>query len=713
MKSIMGFSINFRIKGKIIFTIAWLLIATLSVVTFIVSNQAGKWFNQAAGEALNTSVNVLLNDLNNKSINQGKVISAVGNDENVSAPVSLVRDQIAEDASQLFEEGYIEMTKSLAERMKQLSEREGYDLLKFYDSNKNLLAFYIKREALSGWLIGMDMYSGSKAGEEIDGMELPEEIKIKYSGEIPASSYKGFNTYYNALTINTRNPVIEDLGDSKVSVGFITVNSLLSTEYAEGIFRLTGTEVNFFVNNTYSSGLRDEYTELSAGDYDKLTASYEKNIGADLKGRLINSDIEIRGESFYQNLLPLAKDDKVIGAMSILYSKASAESKTSNALLLMLITAIVASTIGIVIAVLFSKIITKPLNNIVQIIKDIAEGEGDLTKQISVSSKDEIAELANWFNTFVKKIKHIITDISDNSNTLATSSEQLSSTTSELRQGADQQAQQVEQSATTMNEMSQTILDVAKNASEASDSAKEASEIASEGKRVVEASVESISNISRTIEISASTIDDLGESSKQIGEIITVIQDIADQTNLLALNAAIEAARAGEQGRGFAVVADEVRKLAERTGTATGEISGMINKIQKDIDVSVKSIDEGKAQVEEGVNLSGKAKESLEKIVATSDKCLDMVQMIATATEEQSSAIEEVSSTMENISEGSKASQQSVSQINASTGSLAKLAADLQKIVGQFRITDRNDFAAGKKADTRISGNKANMADAG
>jgi methyl-accepting chemotaxis protein len=356
-------------------------------------------------------------------------------------------------------------------------------------------------------------------------------------------------------------------------------------------------------------------------------------------------------------------------------------------------------------AVILSRNIITRVNENIRMLTYISRGDGDLTRRLHSDSQDELGDLATRFNSFIGKIQHIISSIAEDSETLASSSEELSATTEDLRRGADDQALQIEQSAATMGEMSQTIVDVAKNSSAASDATKKASEIASEGKKVVEESVESISNISKTVEISAKTIYGLGESSQQIEEIIGVIKDIADQTNLLALNAAIEAARAGEQGRGFAVVADEVKKLAERTGNSTAEISEMTAKIQKDIDTSVKSIEDGKTQVEEGVKLSEKAKESLAGIVTASDECFNMVQMIATATEQQSSAVEEVSSTMDNIAVGSKTSQQTFSQISDATADLAKLASELNEIVARFRIHSNAGHISDQETSSQVSEN--------
>ena len=192
--------------------------------------------------------------------------------------------------------------------------------------------------------------------------------------------------------------------------------------------------------------------------------------------------------------------------------------------------------------------------------------------------------------------------------------------------------------------------------------------------------------IAQTVRESTTTIGDLGTSSSEIGNIIQVIDDIADQTNLLALNAAIEAARAGEHGRGFAVVADEVRKLAERTSKATKEITDMISKIQADTEKSVQSMDSGSTEVQEGVALATEAMGSLELIVASSEKGKDMVHRIAAASEQQSAAAEDVSSNMESILEITRRSSNSTKEILTTSQELENLSNDLQALAGLFKV---------------------------
>ncbi|MBL7048386.1 MAG: methyl-accepting chemotaxis protein [Nitrospira sp.] len=366
------------------------------------------------------------------------------------------------------------------------------------------------------------------------------------------------------------------------------------------------------------------------------------------------------------------------------------------------------SIIGILLffIIRISRSITAPIQKCVDMAAEIESGNLNFT--IEIGGQDEVGVLAGVLVSMSKKLRGIVSQINEKTNTVATGSNNVSASSGALSGGIQQQVQKIEQSAAAATEMSQTIINVAGNAAEASGAAKESVQVANEGKLVVDQTVTGMQSIAHSVETSARTIEALGESSKQIGEIINVIKDIADQTNLLALNAAIEAARAGEQGRGFAVVADEVRKLAERTGKATQEISDMINKIQKDTEHSVQSMAEGKGKADEGVELAEKSKESLDKIVEASQRCLDMVQMIATATEEQSTAIEEVSTAMESIAEVSRNSENSVSEITISTENLAKTAYDLKELVGWFRIEPVKTGSQQAQSRRLASGHTAN-----
>lgn len=361
-------------------------------------------------------------------------------------------------------------------------------------------------------------------------------------------------------------------------------------------------------------------------------------------------------------------------------------------------------TIGITLITVFLafyliRIILRQLGAEPSTLAYIAEkiADGNLSVEFASDEKQNVGVYAST-KKMLENLRGIIEKVNRHSMTVASSSEELSATSGEISAGINAQAEQIEQSATAATEVSQTIVEVAQNTAEASNSAITSTEIANEGKTIVDRTVSSMMNISESIERSSRTIEKLGASSKQIGDIIDVINDIAGQTNLLALNAAIEAARAGEQGRGFAVVADEVRKLAEKTSRATEEITGMVKKIQQDTASSVQSMNKNREEAEEGVKLVKQSRVSLDKIVDASQRCLDMVQSIATATEEQSTAVDEVSTSMENVSSTFRTSREAVSQINIATTDLARVANELMTIVSWFKLTNSSSGSANSMA---------------
>ena len=357
-----------------------------------------------------------------------------------------------------------------------------------------------------------------------------------------------------------------------------------------------------------------------------------------------------------------------------------------NRITTLLVILFVASATLAVLTLTLSRSILRPITGMSTMLRDIAEGEGDLTKRLHVNSNDEISEACHLFNTFIEKLHGVIRQISGTSTQVAAASNQLHATAEKIASGAEKVADQAETVATAGEEMTATSGDIAQNCLMAANGARRASQAASDGATVVERTVAVMGQIAEKVQESARTVEGLGARSDQIGAIIGTIEDIADQTNLLALNAAIEAARAGEQGRGFAVVADEVRALAERTTRATHEIGGMIKAIQHETKGAVAAMEQGVRQVENGTMEAARSGDALRDILQQVNDVTMQVNQIATAAEEQTATTSEISNNMHQITEVVKQTSQGACESATAAGQLNNNAEELQRLVRQFKL---------------------------
>ena len=350
-----------------------------------------------------------------------------------------------------------------------------------------------------------------------------------------------------------------------------------------------------------------------------------------------------------------------------------------------MILAFVGCVVAVVVTIAVTKSITGVMNNISSAVARIA-GNDLSGEDLEVSTCDEIGKAAVAINTMKNNLHAIMQSLAATAEHVASASEEISATATQSASSAENQRDQVHQIATAMQQMSSTVREVSENSTQAADSAGKASETAREGGAIVDDTLGRMRGIADSVRETAQKVQELGARSDQIGKIVGVIDDIADQTNLLALNAAIEAARAGEQGRGFAVVADEVRKLAERTTKATKEIAEMIDAVQGETRTAVDKMKSGTEQVEKGVEVTSKAGSSLSEIIQQAEHVRQMVTQIATAATEQSSATEQVNANMDQISklvaQAAEGSQQSAKACEQ----LSSLALELQNIVARFTL---------------------------
>jgi methyl-accepting chemotaxis protein len=334
---------------------------------------------------------------------------------------------------------------------------------------------------------------------------------------------------------------------------------------------------------------------------------------------------------------------------------------------------------------LLEKHLLRRLSKVVTMFKD-AEADGDLTMRLEVLYEDEVGELSRSINQYFEKLQGIVTKVVSTTHSITSTSRELTSTSFEISRGADEQSVQSERVATAMGEMSATVSEVAKNTHSAADEAKDVKSVANKGGEVVANAVKGIEELTSLVERTVGEVKRLGENSEQIGEIISVIDDIADQTNLLTLNAVIEAARAGEQGRGFAVVANEVRRLAERTRKATFEIRDRIGTVQGETLKVVSSMEEGATKSDEGILLVREAGEALQGIVQSVDKVCSMIQQIATAAEEQSSTTDEILTNVEGIAKITRETSEKVRGNTQSIQGLNDTFDELRALVEGFKV---------------------------
>lgn len=352
-------------------------------------------------------------------------------------------------------------------------------------------------------------------------------------------------------------------------------------------------------------------------------------------------------------------------------------------------TIFLAMLIGLLVSVgayfLIRKTVVAPINEVTARLQDISEGEGDLTVALDDSGNDEIADLARGFNGFVRKTRNLIQDVAGSVENLKSSASNLSGVAERTTSGIHRQQSELDQAATAMNQMSATVAEVAKSAAIAAQAANDADNEASSGQGVVTATVTAIGSLAGNVEKASGVINELEGESNTIGAVLDVIKGIAEQTNLLALNAAIEAARAGEQGRGFAVVADEVRTLAGRTQESTQEIERMIEKLQSGSNHAVSVMNSSREQAHETVSKATDAGSSLGVITSSIANIRDMNTQIASAAEEQAVVAEDVNRNVTVIHGISTDTTESAHRITEATGQLVDISSNLENLVGQFR----------------------------
>jgi methyl-accepting chemotaxis protein len=426
----------------------------------------------------------------------------------------------------------------------------------------------------------------------------------------------------------------------------------------------------------------DQYVQL-LGQYRQIEdrmKTLSRNNQVDELRSLLNADLLSNSEAVNAVLSRLLE----INTQQTLDTNQQAADQYDSAFDLVITLLVVATGLTILFAWLLTNSITKPIANALNAAEQIAEG--NLTRPIIADGEDEAGRLLLAMSKMQDKLRDTLQRISGSATQLASAAEELNSVTDESARGLTQQNNEIEQAATAVNEMTSAVEEVARNAVSTSEASKNATTSAGDGRDLVQETVGAIERMSADVQSTATLIGDLANESRDIGKVLDVIRGLADQTNLLALNAAIEAARAGEAGRGFAVVADEVRALAHRTQQSTSEIERMIGSIQSGTEHAVDSMRNSTERAESTLNIARGAGMSLDTINRAIVEINERNLVIASAAEEQAQVAREVDRNLVNIRDLSVQSATGANQTSAASNELSRLAVDLNTMVGRFSL---------------------------
>ncbi len=447
---------------------------------------------------------------------------------------------------------------------------------------------------------------------------------------------------------------------------------LINSSMAESVFAYDFQQIESIAKSLVNTALISQI---------KLTDHRGKDLAS------ANKSVVDSGEKVHRSGIEIKREDEVIGKYDISFSKSSMEELLAGQIRLsILIVLVLLGCILVTVFLLTRTMIVAPVRGVSDSLAEIARGGGDLTKRLPDHGGDEIAELAGNFNRVMEQIASIIKNVIVVTNKVSNNVHNMSSATENTVNSTSQQLRELEQVAAALNELSASATEVARSAGQTAEKTNETSKEAGEGTETVRSSQQTIRRLTGQIEATAEKIQVLKDNSENIGSVMEVIRSIAEQTNLLALNAAIEAARAGEQGRGFAVVADEVRSLAQKTQTSTEEIESIITQLQKAADEAHISMNTSMSSVQETIDTAARVEEALTRIQENVLTINDMNHHIATASTEQSTVADEVSKNISAIYSLSERVSENASVVSENSAQLESESSELKTEMSNFRV---------------------------
>lgn len=654
---------------------ALLIIITL-ISTFTVSVIINKQNREASNGLLRKSF-TLMNEF--ISERQQKLLA----DSRQMATINEMGDMVTNIVQNRNTFQYIMLRRSytkIAETIYNIGLNAGVQKAVIYDMNGDLMAFTMidNKGSTLGFVHNTNTIeiSSLKPGENSNyelwkKQDSLPDIESKFGKAVPTNAIIRFESIGDSIYLVSYIPIIGTEYNKKTDqmepkqFGFVTTMREFDNSFVNRISRLAGTKINIFTKGGLSTGNFKEYVKFDLSVFGKIEGEWRLD-----KQEILLNDIDINNKGYFQAVLPIYSGSNCIAAIVSLHSEDIAKANTWQMIKMLILVSILCILVLLPITAVFSNSMTKPISKVADGLRDVAEGEGDLTARLDVKSKDEVGELAQWFNIFMEKLQGMIKNIAGNAETLNRSSSELSGLSEQMSDGADQMSARASTVASSGEEMSSNMNSVAAAMEEATTNVSMVATSAEE----ITATINEIARNSenaRTItgeavsraEGASVKVNELGKAALEIGKVTEAITEISEQTNLLALNATIEAARAGEAGKGFAVVANEIKELARQTAEATQEIKERIDGIQNSTSGTVSEI----GQILKVIN-------DVNEIVST----------IATAVEEQSVTTKEIASNVAQASRGIQEVNENVSQSSAVSTEIAKDITDVNQATGEM-----------------------------
>ena len=701
-------SIKRKLQYKILWGALFLVFAVGVAITVVVSVIINKQNRKLVHDSMTTSLTVIKDSVMEKKIALAGMISQMATVTKMGDDVKFLKG---------FQDSGLDMTRQSYEKIGNSITnallREDLWTIRVYSGDGSLISFAHREttgEVIMGFQHASQFYFRKfQKGESYDRNQLfqsdqsPYDTLLPvYGTGLPQTLSTAFGTSGGFISLEASAPVTAYIWNKKTEktepaqVGVVFAQKRLSGSFVNRMSKITGKKINLFAGQNFSVGDVEQYQTIELSGIPKsMDQSQETR-----KYPFFYQDIAVAGVNYFQALLPVYSNAELIGSVVLLESDSVVKANTRQMIFMIGVVALVCMVFAATLAYVASGTIVKPLVIIVEKLKDIAQGEGDLTSRLNVSSEDEIGQVAFWFNAFIDKIHALVSDLSTNAGQLNQSAADLAQISKVMDTDACQTSQRARSVETSGEKMSDSMSSVAVSMDQASSnmgmvaSATEqmSSTINEISKNTVSAKQITDDVVLKTTDASGQ-IEDLGRAADAIDEVIETIADISDQVNLLALNATIEAARAGEAGKGFAVVANEIKELANQTADATKEISEKVDKIRSSTSGTIDQVNTISRVVNEINDIVVMISSAVEEQTVTTQGISRNIVQVTQGVDEINSnisqsadAVGQIADEMRSVTVTAEQMTQNSAQVENRSKNLASLSGQLMNLVNKFKI---------------------------